>query len=174
MAVDSRQQSHHLNGMSYGYAGPHFTNPWGSNQAGSVSSAAYASTQPTSSSLDNQSQIQQRNPLTLPPYNTLPVASTTLASGPSLLAAHYGHPANVTQPQYPQYTASVSAGYQTTAPGFINLPDNRAAAFGFAHNDARRPSHSYGHLNFFMFNYLHILDIMVALMLSMLAVKYSL
>jgi len=93
--------------------------------------------------LDNRSHIQPR-PLTLPSYSSLPVATTTLASTPSLLSTHYGHPSNVPQSQYPAYTASGSSGYQpVTAPGFINLPDNRAAGFNFAQNDARRPSHSY-------------------------------
>ena len=139
MAVDSRQQSH-LSGMSYGYAAPPFTNPWGNNPA--VSSGAYATTQaPTS--LDSQSQLQHRN-LTLPPYNGLSVATTTLGSGPSLLAIAYGHPSNVTQSQYPQYTTSGPNDYQSvTAPSFLSLPDNRAAGFAFAPNDARRPSHSY-------------------------------
>jgi hypothetical protein len=137
MAVDSRQQTH-LNGISYGYAAPQFTNPWGSTPG--VSSATYATSAPATS-LDTQPHLQR--PLTLPPYNTLPVA-TTLASGPSLLAGNYGHPSNVTQPQYPQYTASGSAGYQpVTAPGYLNLPDNRAAGFAFSQSDARRPSHPY-------------------------------
>jgi len=131
--------------MSYGYAGPHFTNPWGSSHpSGAVSSASFSSTQAPSPALDNRSHIQSRNPLTLPSYSTLPVAASTLASTPSLLSTHFGHPTNVTQPQYPQYTATGPSGYQTvTAPGFINLPDSRAAGFGFAQSDARRPSHSY-------------------------------
>jgi hypothetical protein len=138
MAVDSRQQSH-LGGLSYGYPAPQFSNPWGTNPA--VSSAAYATTQAPSPNLDSQPHLQQRN-LTLPPYNTLPVTTTTLGSGQSLLAAAYGHPPTVTQSQYPQYSASGSTGYQTvTAPGYINLPDSRAAGFGFTQNDSRRPSH---------------------------------
>jgi hypothetical protein len=138
MAVDSRQPSH-LNGISYGY-GPHFSNPWGAAQT--VSSAAYATSQATAPALDAQSQLHQRN-LTLPPYNAVAV-TTAMGSGPSLLAAAYGHATNVPQQQYPQYTTAGSTGYQSvTAPGYINLPDNRAAAFSFAQNDTRRPSHQY-------------------------------
>jgi hypothetical protein len=140
MAVDSRQQSH-LSGLSYGYPTPHFSNPWGNNPA--VSSAPYGTTQATASTLDGQSQLQQRN-LTLPPYSGIPVTTAALASGSSLLAAAYGHPTTVTQSQYPQYTASGATGYQpVTAPGYLSLPDNRATGFAFATNDARRPSHPY-------------------------------
>jgi len=138
MAVDSRQQSH-INGLTYGYAGPHFSNPWGG--AAAVSSAPYAATQAPSPALNSQPQLQQRN-LTLPPYSAVPV-TTALGSSSSLLAGSF-HPSNVTQQQYPQYTTAGPTGYTTvTAPGYISIPDNRATGFGFAHNDARRPSHSY-------------------------------
>jgi hypothetical protein len=133
MAVDSRQQAH-LNGPIYGYATPQFNNPWGNNTA--VTSPTYANSQ-ASTALESQSQARN---LTLPPYSGVPV-TTALGSGNSLLAPAPFHHPNATQAQYPQYTTA-TAGYQpVSAPGYINLPDNRATGFAFASSDNRRPSH---------------------------------
>jgi hypothetical protein len=142
MAVDSRHQPQ-LAGIPYDqlrYA-PQFTNPWVTSAP--VSGQVYASSQPPTT-LDTSSQLQQRQNLTLPPYQGLPITTTALPHGSSLQTASYGNSTGLQQ-QYGQYPTSTSTGYQPSAPtGYtLELPSNRATGFAYPQDPARRPSHPF-------------------------------
>jgi hypothetical protein len=154
MAVDSRHPAqmgvipYPADPLSYRtqVAPPQFNDPWVSGPAGSPS--AYVSSQAASNSLDTTAQIQRPgNNLTLPPYNTLPITTTALAPGSSLLTAAYGHPAPLHPPQglvgnrpYQHFSAATTSTYPAPASQFsLDLHDARNG-YGYA-SDVRRPSH---------------------------------
>lgn len=152
MEVDTRQSQ--IAGIPYEQlrytTSPQFSNPWGTSAP--VSGQVYAPAQPTAN-LDNSSQLQQRQNLTLPPYQQpLPITTTGLAPISSLATATYGNTTALQRPQdlmsrnpYGQYPATTSAGYQPAAgPGYpLELPQNRAAGFAYPSDPARRPSHPF-------------------------------
>ncbi|KAF2674792.1 C2H2 finger domain-containing protein FlbC [Microthyrium microscopicum] len=147
MAVESRHQPQ-LAGIPYDqlrYA-PQFSNPWVTSAP--VSGQVYASAHPATT-LDNSSQLQQqqsRPNLTLPPYQGLPITSTSLPQNPNLQTASYGASPALQAPQgYGQFPTSTSAGYQTApAPGYtIELPPRSANGFAYPQEPARRPSHPF-------------------------------
>jgi len=130
MAVDTRHQSQ-LAGLPYDqqlrYTSPQFSNPWGTSAP--VSGQLYASSHPAS-------MEPQRQNLTLPPYQGLPISSTAMAQSPSLQMT-FGN-TSALQQGYAQYPTSTSTGYQAVvAPGYSN------AGFAYPGDPARRPSHPF-------------------------------
>jgi hypothetical protein len=149
MAVDSRHQQAQLSGLPYAadplrygaqVSQPQFNNPWANAQNGA--SPVYPSSQAGSSSMEAPVQMQRQTSMTLPPYNALPITTTALASGSSMLTpAPYGHPSAMQPSQeirYPQFSAAPSSSYPAQAPAF-----SLDHGYGYASDAVRRPSHQH-------------------------------
>jgi len=150
MAVESRHQPqrpdmpYDSNHLRYP-APPQFTNPW--DGASQVSSQNYSLTR-TPTSLDTSRQLQSPG-LTLPPYQSLPVASSALTPSPSLQTS-FGNGAGIQAPQdllnqqrnFTQYPTTTSAAYSTTTAGYpMELPSARTGGYAFQSEVSRRQSH---------------------------------
>jgi uncharacterized Zn-finger protein len=153
MAVESRQQSHQLNGIAYDplrYPMPQFTNPWVGNSSAAPTSQLYApSSQPSGSALESSSQVQQRPTSISLPFNNLPLTSTSLP-GSSLPGGSYASGSSLQTSQdllngrtyASQYPVSASSNSYATAPS----AGYQMAGYAYQ-QDAKRPSHPSVHSN---------------------------
>jgi hypothetical protein len=149
MAVDSRQQSQ-LNGMSYDplrYPGvPQFTNPWVNSASGPPANAQlYASSQPSPSGLDSNTQIQRPTNIPLPSNYSLPITTASLGPPTTIPAGAYASSASQDLLNGRSYTSSYSTSGTTAsyAPASAGYPMDysRGSGYGYGQDNTRRGSH---------------------------------
>ncbi len=158
MAVDTRQQTHQLGGMSFDhmrYHGPHFTNPWVAATSATPSTQLYpTSLAPLAGGLDTQAQPPRQSAVSLS-YG-VPVSAPSLGSGTNVSEGIYA-PVNSLDEDILSSSRPFSTGYATSSAGpsassypptsapqytldYVS-PQSRTSPYAYGQDAARRSSH---------------------------------